>query len=211
MNIQGRIAEAAAPLGLMVMGLAPDGGGTLVLLGTGPGFWPVFAASPEYSDGRPHPLDRWSARVIGALAQAVSARCVFPFGGPPFAPFVRYALDSGQSWQSPVGMLVHSSAGLMISFRGALRIDAQPAPPSSARDPCTGCAAPCRTACPVDALGPQGYDVAACKAFLETGPGADCMARGCKARRACPVSQSFGRDPAQSAFHMAAFHPCAAR
>ena len=30
--------------------------------------WEVFSGSPEASDGRPDPLDRWSRRVIGNLA-----------------------------------------------------------------------------------------------------------------------------------------------
>jgi len=50
------------------------------------------------------------------------------------------------------------------------------------------------------------YDVAACKAHLETPEGAECY-KGCKVRRACPISQSYGRLEAQSEFHMKAFHP----
>ena len=33
----------------------------------------------------------------------------------------------------------------------------------------------------------------------------DCMSKGCAVRRACPVSQSYGRMEDQSAFHMRAF------
>ena len=189
------------------MGALHDAGATLVLLGAGPGFWPVFTASPEHADGAPDPIDRWSRRVIGGLAPG--ARAVFPFDGPPYAPFLAWARASGAAWDSPVGMLVHDRAGLMISYRGALRFEGElPLPPRPASAPCTACAAPCTTACPVDALSAaRGYDVAACHAFLDTAEGQDCLTRGCRARRACPVSESFGRDPAQSAFHMKAFHP----
>src|SRR5580704_5866920 len=43
--------------------------GTVVLLGfTADLQWPVFAQSAEAGDGQPHPLDRWSRRVIAGLA-----------------------------------------------------------------------------------------------------------------------------------------------
>jgi hypothetical protein len=57
----------------------------------------------------------------------------------------------------------------------------------------------------VGALKGSGYDLATCHAFLDTGPGGDCMGRGCAVRRACPVGQDR-RMAAQSAFHMADFH-----
>ena len=68
--------------------------------------------------------------------------------------------------------------------------------------------APCITACPVSALrGSAPYAVPSCHAFLGTEEGADCMGRGCKVRRACPISQGFGRSDAQSAHHMRSIHP----
>jgi hypothetical protein len=120
---------------------------------------------------------------------------------------MQWALRSGRFWQSPVGMLVHDVAGLMISLRGALHYEGPgPEEAPTARKPCENCAdQPCRTACPVDALQGDFYDVAACKAHVARPEGRDCLTSGCRARRACPVSQDFNRDPAQSAFHMRAF------
>ena len=54
-------------------------------------------------------------------------------------------------------------------------------------------------------LTPAGYDVPVCRAFLATEPGQINLTQGCAVRRACPVSQSFARLPAQSAYHMAQF------
>lgn len=191
------------PFGLFVMGHA----GPRILVGADAGMWPVFMASPEYSDGQKNPLDRWSKRILNSIAEAKGWQTVFPSDGPPYAPFIAWAKQTGRFWDSPVGMLVHDTAGLMISIRGAFVTKAE-AEPKKTQSPCKGCAAPCTTACPVDALSAErGYDVAACHAYLDTGPGRDCLDNGCKARRACPVSQRFGRDPAQSAFHMKAFHP----
>jgi ferredoxin len=189
---------------------APPGCGTLLLIGPAPaGFWPHVTAAPEFADGLPDPLDRWSRRVIGRLACDLGAKARFPFGGPPYAPFLSWALKTGRCWSSPVGLLVHDTAGLMVSFRGALALGPRlplPAPP--AQSPCIGCAAPCRAACPVSALTAAGYDTAACHAHLDTPAGrADCRDGGCAVRRACPVSRGAGRSRAQSAFHMRSFHP----
>jgi len=188
---------------------APKGTRTILLLGPAePGFWPHVSTSPEFRDGQPDPLDRWSRRVIGRLACDLRAKALFPFAGPPWQPFIAWARRSGRAWQSPVGFLVHDRAGLMVSYRGALalktRIDL-PAPPDA--PPCATCAAPCLTACPVGALSQSGYDTASCHAHLDTAAGADCMERGCAVRRACPVSRSYGRLPEQSAFNMRRFHP----
>lgn len=178
--------------------------GTLVLLGPDePRFWPVFAASPEALDGQPDAMDRWSTRVLTRWASALGATALFPFGGPPHRPFYSWALRSGRSHASPVAFLVHDDAGLFVSFRGALalreRLDLPPPSPAPCRD-CT--AQPCATACPVGALTTAGYDVPACKAYLASPEGRDCVTNGCAVRRCCPVSQQFGRLPAQSAYHM---------
>ena len=181
---------------------------TLLLLGPNePAFWPAFTTSDEYQDDGPDPVDRWSTRVIGDWAKTLDAAALFPFGGEPFLPFFTWAIRTGRIHASPVNFLVHDQAGLFVSFRGALAldiyVDLAPAPPS----PCTTCTAqPCRTACPVAALTPAGYDVAACKGYLDTPAGQDCLSSGCAVRRACPVSRTFGRLPEQSAYHMHHFN-----
>ncbi len=211
------IALGAAGAGLDIFGAfhpsagdgAPEGTGTLLLLGPRePGFWATVTASPEWQDGAPDPVDRWSARVIGRLAEDAGGRALFPFGGPPHHPFYPWALKSGRAFASPVTLLVHDTAGLMVSYRGAIalpdRIDL-PAPPAAS--PCAACKAkPCLSACPPRALTAKGYDVPACHAFLDTAPGGDCLAAGCLVRRACPVSHAYGRLAEQSAYHMRLFH-----
>jgi len=186
--------------------IAPEGTGTLVMLGPEePGFWGHFTASPEYQDGSNDPLDRWSERVITGLADTLQASPYFPFGGPPFQPFIRWARATGRAHQSPVGLLVHDTAGLMISYRGALAFEAVLDLPENPASPCLSCDdEPCITACPVDAFGQGFYDVPTCKADLDRAENG-CMARGCAVRRICPVSQAYGREEAQSSFHMEAF------
>ena len=215
------IAARARPDGLAPLGAfhpgpddgAPAGCGTLVLLGPdGPDFWPRFRASPEYRDRAPDPLNRWSERVIAALATAFGAQPLFPFGGPPWQPFTalgaaeraRHGTRRSGSWCTP-------ASG--SSSPGAARSRSPRASPSRRppRAPATPAPRPACTACPVGALAGGPYDLAACHGYLDTAPGRDCMDRGCAVRRACPVGRGL-RPEAQSAFHMAAFHgrqrPC---
>ncbi len=196
--------DVLRPHGLRCLGECPDGADTITLIGPDePRFWGIFRTSAEFQDGDPDPLDRWSRRVLTAIATTTCAEPLFPFGGPPYAPFFTWAIKSGRFWASPIGFLVHDEAGLFVSFRGALRMSGAANNMTSAK-PCDSCTdKPCANACPVGAFN-DGYDVAACKAHVISDAGQDCRTGGCLARRACPVGQG-NRLPAQSAFHMEAF------
>lgn len=202
------VIQSARAAQLDVFGHVKDGDGTVLLLGPHePGFWAVFSSSPEYSDGKTDPLDRWSKRVIGGLAYTWGGTAVFPSDGPPYPPFFRWAQDSGRAWQSPVTLLVNDRAGLWVSYRGAVRVPRSfPATLVQAR-PCDHCAKPCETACPVGALTSHGYDLGRCHAYLDRPEGQSCQTQGCRARVVCPLSQNYGRLHEQSEFHMKAFHP----
>ena len=94
---------------------------TIVLAGmAGRDAWSAFAASPEASDGLDHPLDRWSRRLIETLARELGGKALFPFGGPPFLPFQRWAQRAEPVHSSPIGLLIHPHYGLWHSYRGAL-------------------------------------------------------------------------------------------
>lgn len=211
-----RITAAALAQGLEVMGgfhpapddRAPEGLRTILLLGPAePGFWARVTSSREYTDGKPDPVDRWSARVIAGLADDLDATPLFPFGQPR-QPFVSWALRSGRVWLSPAHMMVHDRQGLWMSFRGALGFEDPlpfPAPPEAS--PCDSCAdKPCLAACPAGALTAPAYDLAACHAYLDSDNGAGCMEHGCAVRRACPAGAAYERLAEQSAHHMRHFH-----
>lgn len=212
------LESKAQDLGLMIYGalhpakqpVAALSQGTLVLLGTAESFWPLFTQSPEYRDGTPDPVDRWSSRAIEDLAKTAGATAYFPFGGPPYTPFINWALASGRAFTSPSQMMVHDEVGMLISYRGALHFDQcfDIPPPVLAHSPCETCAAkPCLTTCPAHALVDGGpYDLAACHHHLDTPAGAACMTQGCLARRACPLSHGAGRCIDQTAHHMRYFH-----
>ncbi|RBW45943.1 ferredoxin [Loktanella sp. D2R18] len=197
------LTATLAPYALAPLGTLTDDGQSIVLVGPDePAFWPVFTQSPEYKDGAPDPMDRWSRRVFTHIAATLDAEPLFPFGGPPYAPFYSWAINTGRFWTSPISFLVHDKAGLFASFRGALRVPGA-FPQAKSTKPCDTCAQPCVTACPVDAFA-SGYDVTACKTHVSSDKGRDCRTGGCLARRACPIGQA-NRLPAQSAFHMESF------
>lgn len=205
-----------SPYGLAVMGGfaalpehgAPDGVASIALLGMAQDGWAVFAASAEAEDGAEDPMDRWSLRVITALADEVGAVPLFPFGGPPYQPFLRWAAATGQIWPSPLGMSIHAERGLWMSFRGALGFAEarEDLVAVSSQRPCDTCAdKPCLSACPVDAFADGFYDVPTCVGHIATPAGADCLGTGCKARHACPIGRDWAPAPPQATFHMGAY------
>ncbi len=201
------------PRGLIITGILtqahiklPEGINSLVLLSPyDPEFWDVFTASSEFQDGKPHPMDRWSRRVITQCSKQMGGTAFFPFDGPPFHPFQDWAKASGQAFTSPIGLLVHSSAGLLISYRGAIGFTEEMEAISPAENPCDSCnEKPCLNACPVEAFSDGVYNVTACKTDLEK-PHNHCLQTGCAARLACPISQAFDYNPERLSFHMQDF------
>lgn len=209
-----QIEAAAREHGLAIVGafhpqaadLAPDGIGTLCLLGPGgPEMWHAFDASPEAKDTAPNPLDRWSRRTIDAMAERLEAAAYYPSDGPPWHPFQRWASAGEGAVTSPVAMQASPSRGLWASYRGALGFSAKLALPARASaDPCKPCPAPCLTACPVGAFTDGVYDVPRCVAHVTSDAGKACRS-GCLVRRSCPAGQSVALPQAQWQFHMKAF------
>lgn len=211
------IERPLAELGMIARGAfhperdddVPGDPGTLVLVGNaGPGMWGAFEAARKRRRDSANPLDDWIRDTLTGIACELGATPLFPFDGPPFLPFQRWAQRGGPVHASPLGILIHPDYGLWHAYRGALafaeRLDLPP--PDTRPSPCETCAdKPCLSACPVDAFGPDGYDVPACIAHIAVEAGADCMELGCRARRACPVGTGYVYEPDHAAFHMAAF------
>jgi hypothetical protein len=189
----------------------PDGSPalTVVLLGwTGGVQWPVFAASPEANDGLPDPLNRWSRRIIDRIAIEIGGTAFYPFDGPPWLDFQRWALQAEPVQRSPLGMLIHPEWGLWHSYRGAIGLRERLDLPrrETVAHPCDSCRErPCLSACPVSAFAAdRPYDSAACRNYLKDGT-ADCLTRACAARRACPIAPQMQYAEPQATFHMRAF------
>lgn len=188
----------------------------LLLVGDAGGeMWRVFSASSEAGDGRPHPLDRWTRRILETVmretdAAGQGARVLFPFSGPPWHPFQSWARDAGCGRTSPLGILMHPRYGLWHGYRGAFafprdneRPETKPEDPAFACDSCPE--KPCLNTCPVGAITRAGLDAKRCRAHILSSDGEECLTGGCLARRACPASVDWEQGRPQRAFHMVAF------
>jgi hypothetical protein len=220
----GHIDEALKPTGLLRLGTfqpeASDGVPgfqdkcSLVLVGNaGPEMWRAFSTSDD-DENDPNPLDNWSRRVLGDLSHVLSHRygvsiqALFPFDGPPYMPFQRWALRSGTVHPSPIGPMIHDTYGLWHAYRGAFMIAAELKDnvPDQATSPCLPCTEkPCLTSCPVGAFSAQGYDVPACLDLLEKESDGACLSASCLARRACPVGRDYIYEQDHARFHMEKF------
>lgn len=189
----------------------------LMLFGqAGSSIWECFSASPEYADGKAHPMDRWSRRIGDSLAADWGGRALFPFEGPPWHPFGQWAQRAEAVHASPLGILMHPRYGLWHAYRFAIALPAIidgwqvddvaskiPAVRIHACDECVD--KPCLQACPVDAFSQGHYDVAACVNHLAANKQAMCHNSGCLARDACPEARAWLYEPAHSRFHMRQF------
>jgi ferredoxin len=213
------VDEALSGTGLFVRGAfhpreddrTPFPAGTIVLIGNvGPTMWQAFRTRlPEGERaGLADPLDSWVRGAIEDAAARLGAEAVFPFDGPPFHPFQRWAVRAEPVYPSPLGIMIHPEYGLWHAYRGALALrEVLPLPSrEKAPSPCETCRdEPCLAACPVGAFRAEGYDVPACIARLRSPSGRACLARGCKARRACPIGRAWRYEPPQAEFHMHGF------
>ena len=190
----------------------------------GSGFWPHFKASAFYQDGLSDPLDRWSRAIGEELAARFGGLALFPFTGPPYHPFQRWADRSEATQPSRMLLRIHPQHGLWHAYRFALALPQVAVPvvaplqggsrtaapgaalTAAAPDLCASCSGqPCLRACPVSAYTGETFLLDACASHLHSGQGADCMQAGCLARRACPVAQEQRYSPEHAAFHMQAF------
>jgi hypothetical protein len=213
----------------------PDGRSAAVvyMVGVvGSAFWPHFKASPFFSDGLPDPLDRWSRSIGQTLAAQFGGVAQFPFDGPPYHPFQRWADRAEATQPSRMLLRIHPEHGLWHAYRFALALPVQKeacapmasaavsartdttaakplrgsAPQLSAPDLCATCSGqPCLQACPVGAYTGTTFVLQACANHLHTPAGQTCMEQGCQARSACPVAAHLRYTPEHAAFHMQAF------
>ena len=205
---------ACAPVApdLRLERLLPGARAVLVVGSGGPTFFDRFGReAPEARDGGPHPLDRFTARVVaaavgGALAPlAVAHAAYFPFAGAaPLIPFQRLGRAAGLGGPGPLGLQIHPVYGPWWAYRALIVVD-RPLPPAPAPgDGCAGCDAPCVAACPAGAVAVSGFVVPACHARRLS---VEACRLSCAARIACVRGPEHRYSDGQLAFHMAASLP----
>lgn len=182
---------------------------SLLLVGqAGGGAWPHFTRwRARQPAGLADPLDTWSRRVIGAVAESFGARAVSP-SDRPWLPFQQWAVRAEGLLPSPLGILMHPDYGLWHAYRGALLFEREVAVPvlQGSNHPCDACPGkPCLNACPVGAYSGGGFARDACLGHVRGPAGAACRDRGCLARNACPYGTDHRYPAGMQAFHQRAF------
>ena len=65
-------------------------------------------------------MDAWTREVVDPIAEAFGAAVVYPFAGPPYLPFQRWAARAEPLAVSPLRIFIHPVYGLWHAFRAAL-------------------------------------------------------------------------------------------
>ncbi len=193
--------DAAVPAGWRAATLLPEARSAMLLGASGRAFAAAFAASPEAADGDENPIDRFTARRVGAAvleqdARGQPTRAFFYWEqrGGAFADFVALGRACGLGAVGRLGVLLHPRLGPWIALRALLLTGASLEATPALEDfgPCRRCPAPCAQACPVAAPGPSRFDIEACVA--ETRVRRSCR-EFCSARRACVIGPEHAYAP----------------
>jgi epoxyqueuosine reductase QueG len=182
--------------------VAPGARGVVVVGNAGRTLWPRFRRSPE-ARLRKNPLDRYTRRVLHEVASALDP----PAGvalytdrrDERYLPLVALAERAGFGRPGRVGVLLHPTYGPWVSIRGLLYARAElPFREPDPFDPCTGCPAPCASACRGGVIGEAGVDFRGCFRTKLTNRG--CRA-ACDARSACVIGREHAFSTEQIAHH----------
>lgn len=182
---------------------------TVILVGNvGSELWDRSGAAIAAMTGG-DPLDQWTRLTIDPIARSVEGTALYPFDGPPYWPFQRWAERADGARSSPIGIQIHPEYGLWHAYRAAILLRAAlmlPRPEQA--HPCDTCVdRPCLTHCPVGAFSANGYDVDRCVDHVVAAQhrSGTCGHVGCLARLACPVGAHWRYRLDQARFHMSAF------
>ncbi|MBI3992326.1 MAG: hypothetical protein HY342_03560 [Candidatus Lambdaproteobacteria bacterium] len=176
-----------------------------VLLGSGGRtFWDAFQSqAPGGRDA--HPLDRYTVRMVEALAGTLREADAGLVTAYPFAharqivPFRGLTRGLPEQQMLPFGVALDARYGPWFAWRAVLLTTLELPPEGlDAVSQCAACPAPCVTACPAGAVHKAGFELAACTAFRIAAP--TCR-ETCLSRLACPVAPDQRYGPAQMAFH----------
>jgi hypothetical protein len=192
-------------------GLAPGARGALVVGNAGRALWERFLESPDRALAD-DPLDRYTRRVLDAAASHWDPAAVVAFYADRregvYLPIVALARRAGFGTPGRVGVLIHPEYGPWIAIRAVLLVPESLVEESVAPyDPCTGCPAPCASACVGLAVGARGLDARRC---YDTRLADPACAGACAARSACVVGRAHAYAPEQLAHHMKIRRPLSA-
>jgi hypothetical protein len=200
--------DGLVPAAWRSLALLPGARSALVVASGGRALFAAYRASPEAALAA-DPLDAYTRRVVEAAADRLGgrSRALFAFErrGGAYADFVALGQAAGLGAPGRLGLLLHPEFGPWVSIRAVLLTDRTLAAtgPIPGFAPCTGCPAPCVSACRGGAVasGSGRFDVAACRGTRAVEPA--CRLR-CDARHACVIGADHAYDAEAEAHHMRA-------
>lgn len=179
----------------------------LLLIGHGgPTLWRQLQAnSPAATD----PVDSYSIatthQFIDRYLAGAASLILYPSNDQYLLPLSELGQLAGWSQPTPLGLGIHPSFGVWFAYRVALLTTAvlptnAPVDPTGQPHACLSCThKPCISACPAQAVQPDGFDIFACSRY-RLQPKSACADR-CLARMACPMAPEQRYTLAQIQYH----------
>jgi len=191
--------DRLVPASWRAEGILQDAQSVLVVANAGRGLWHCFQRAPEFAL-ETDPLDTYTRRCLRDASEPDAAFALYnDKRHDSYLPLVALAREAGLGSPGRIGVLLHPVYGPWISFRGVVfvreRILAEHPKPF---DPCTGCPAPCASACHGNVVRPEGLNAEGCYNSRLT---LEACALRCDARRACVVGPEYAFSPEQEAHH----------
>lgn len=192
-----------AGVGVQVMGIAdgrpyehllPGARSAVVFASGGPAIWQCIRATDA------DPIDDLVRRTLASLPVHPGQRWIRCANDDEPVDFMTLAVAAGLGHRSRLGLLVHPTYGPWLGLR-ALCLTTETLEvhgPLDTDSPCVGCAAPCASACPASAIGPDTLRLDAC---LDWQAREDSCHGGCLARSACVVGPEHAYSAAQHRYH----------
>ena len=179
-----------------------DGAETvLIVANAGRTLWPLFVASPEASSPE-DPLDRYTRRVLDEASRPDARFALYSEQRDgEYLPLVALARRAGLGTPGRVGVLLHPVSGPWLSLRAVVFVRERLARDEASTepfDPCTGCPAPCASACHGQVVGEVTVDIEGCYRTPLTLPA---CATACDARSACVIGPEHAFSREQIAHH----------
>ncbi len=201
------IAVSGVADGTSYQHILPDCRSVIVFANGGTSMWSHFlehiCSKPDNLSKQQHPLDNFVQHHLRLADPHPDSsrrwiRCAATES--EFVDFRVLAQQANLGYRSHLGLLIHPTYGLWLSFRAAVFTTEYlcPTEPIGTENPCESCSKFCVQSCPGNAFTKKGWDVSLCANYHQQSD--DCT-HSCASRLACPVAKEHQHSPLQHHYH----------